>query len=313
MTLLEDRHVTVVSGQSFAESARNFFGNIEVGFHDDDDTEVELISASLGSCRMSTINASPHGVKTNHVAQRSYDVDSIKLILQIEGHSTFEQEGRRHSFAPESWIVYDPTRPYRLNNLSRISQLLLQIPRQSLSSTVLKRLSIPLVFRDDLPGVPRVITALARSTMNEIAFLGDLARTRIGDTLGRLATTMISAEDSNASSEPRTLGILRARIKAHIESNLSRSSLDIEEIAQRMGCSRRYVFRAFQTADTTPSQYIWDLRLELTRERLTRNSPRETISEIAFSCGFASAAHFSRAFHKRYGMSPRDARRLGSV
>jgi len=310
MTLVEDRRLTVSSGQFFAESARKFFGNIRLGFHDDGATDAMLTSAPLGPCRLSRITASAHGVKATRVVQRSHDVDSIKCILQLDGHSSFEQDGRTYAFGPKSWIVYDPTRPYQLNNRSRISQLLLQVPRNSFSSAALERLSAPHVFRDDAAGVPRVVAAFVRSTMDEIAAFDDVSGSRVGDTLARLATTMISTGEDDGSAESCTLRILRARVKAYIESNLARSDLDIEEIAQRMGCSRRYVFRAFQAADTTPSQYIWDLRLERTREHLTTGSFRGgSISEIAFACGFSSTAHFSRAFRKRYGMSPSEARR----
>ncbi|MEW6639525.1 MAG: AraC family transcriptional regulator [Pseudomonadota bacterium] len=310
MTMVEDHHVTVSSGQYFAESARKFFGNIKLGFHADDDADAELMSAPLGACRLSRITASPHGVKATRVVQRSHDVDSIKLILQLEGQSIFEQDGKAFAFGPKSWIVYDPTRPYQLNNQSRISQLLLQVPRNNFSAAALERLSLPHVFCDDPAGVPRVVAAFVRTTMDEIARFEELEASRVGDSLARLATMMISSDQEGDDS--CTLRILRARVKAYIENNLARSDLDIEEIAQRMGCSRRYIFRAFQAADTTPSQYIWDLRLERTRERLTASSFRNgSISEVAFSCGFSSTAHFSRAFRKRYGMSPSDARKTG--
>jgi AraC-like DNA-binding protein len=207
-------------------------------------------------------------------------------------------------------VVYDPTRPYQLNNRSRISQLLLQVPRSNFSSAALERLSSPHVLRDDPAGVPRVVAAFARTAMDEIATFGEVARTRVGDTLARLATTMISSDMDGSGQESCSLRVLRARVQAYIETNLSRSDLDIQEIAQRMGCSRRYIFRAFQAADTTPSQYLWDLRLERTREHLTTDSFRGgSISEIAFACGFSSTAHFSRAFRKRYGISPSESRR----
>jgi len=309
MIPVEDRHLTFATGHLFAESARRFFGNIKLGFHNDDATDAELTSAPLGPCRLSRISASAHGVRANRVVQFSYDVDSIKCILQLEGYSTFEQGGRSYAFEPKTWIVYDPTRPYQLNNRSRISQILLQVPRSNFSAAALERLSSPHVFNGDAAGVPRVIAAFARATMDEIASFDELSGSRVGDTLARLATTMIAADIDETDEESCTLRILRARVKAYIENNLARSDLDIEEIAQRMGCSRRYIFRAFQAADTTPSQYIWDLRLERTREHLTTDSFRGgSISEIAFACGFSSTAHFSRAFRKRYGMSPSEAR-----
>jgi AraC-like DNA-binding protein len=314
MTLVEDRHMTVSSGQDFADSARKFFGNIKLGFHDDDDADAELTSAPLGACRLSRISASAHGVKANRVVQRSHDVDSIKLILQIDGRSIFQQNGGTFALGPKSWIVYDPTRPYQLNNQSRINQILLQVPRHNFSAATLERLSVPHVLGHDPAGLPRVVATLVRSTMDEMATFDALAGSRIGDTLTRLAVTMISSDEEEADADSCTLRTLRARVKAYIESNLARKDLDIEEIARRMGCSRRYVFRAFQLTDTTPSQYIWDLRLERSKERLTTGCFHGgSISEVAFSCGFSSAAHFSRAFRKRYGMSPSDARGLNGA
>ena len=35
-----------------------------------------------------------------------------------------------------------------------------------------------------------------------------------------------------------------------------------------------------------------------------------TLTEIAFAWGFNSAAHFTRTFHERFGMPPREYRRL---
>jgi AraC-like DNA-binding protein len=34
-----------------------------------------------------------------------------------------------------------------------------------------------------------------------------------------------------------------------------------------------------------------------------------TLTEIAFSWGFNSAAHFTRTFHEKYGVPPREYRR----
>lgn len=76
-------------------------------------------------------------------------------------------------------------------------------------------------------------------------------------------------------------------------------------IARRMGCSVRYVYRAFEVECLTPSDYIWDLRVQKAAEKLRdAGGYAGEISEIAFALGFSSSAHFSRAFRLRYGVSP---------
>lgn len=303
-------HMTEASGTDFAVRARDFFGNLQFEFHDERENDAHLLSAMLGGCRLSRVQTSPQGVLGARVAQKSYDVDSIKFILQMEGRSTFNQDGISLIVSPRHWIVYDPTRPYYLNNTTKVAQLLLQVPRINFSTSVLDYLRHPLLFGDEAEGLPRIIGALLRSTIEEAGRLDDAARSRVGETLIRLAAALVVPEEEGEHErDSMSLKTLRGRVKAYVEANLARGNLDIDEIARRMGCSRRYVFRAFEADDTTPAQYIWDLRLDRARARLMGEGGRPgQISEVAFACGFSSTAHFSRAFRKRYGCAPREAR-----
>lgn len=103
------------------------------------------------------------------------------------------------------------------------------------------------------------------------------------------------------------LEALRERIVAYIDANLSRSDLSADEIARHMGCSRRYLHRAFEGEDITLERFVWDRRLERSREALMAGNG-VSISEIAFASGFNSSAHFSRAFKAKYEVSPRELR-----
>ena len=101
---------------------------------------------------------------------------------------------------------------------------------------------------------------------------------------------------------------------AYIDANLAHSDLSPDTVARHMGCSRRYVHRAFEGEGATLERFIWDRRLESSRAALL--SPERSaasISEIAFACGFNSGAHFSRAFKKKYALAPRDLRKTVAV
>ena len=303
-------NVTVASGPAFADAARSFFGNVRFGVFGQEECKTRLESAALGSCRLSRVETGANIVIGSRIVQRSYDVDAIKLILQVSGRSSFEQNDVGVILGPQSWIVYDPTRAYQLNNTTPITQLLLQVPRHNFSAAVLDYLARPHIFGGEMVGLPNIVATLMRSTIEEADKLDEASRSRVGDTLVRLASSLIvPEEDGEAGADSISLRTLRSRVKAYVESNLARGDLDIDEIAKRMGCSRRYVFRAFEAENTTPSQFIWELRLAKARERLKSEAFRAgTISEVAFSCGFSSSAHFSRAFRKRFGASPREDR-----
>ena len=55
------------------------------------------------------------------------------------------------------------------------------------------------------------------------------------------------------------------------------------------------------------TQYLKNYRLETAANRLRNESA--TISEIALSCGFSNLSYFTRAFYKKYNMTPSQYRR----
>ena len=62
------------------------------------------------------------------------------------------------------------------------------------------------------------------------------------------------------------------------------------------------------------SVYILRRRLEECARQIGNPSwNAHTLTEIAFSWGFNSAAHFSRTFLEKYGMPPREYRRMAQA
>jgi AraC-like DNA-binding protein len=70
------------------------------------------------------------------------------------------------------------------------------------------------------------------------------------------------------------------------------------------------VHKVFQTEGTTVSDQIWRMRLARCREDLCNPAyANQSITDIAFSWGFNSSAHFSRAFKDEFGVCPRILRK----
>jgi transcriptional regulator GlxA family with amidase domain len=103
----------------------------------------------------------------------------------------------------------------------------------------------------------------------------------------------------------RTDPRLSAAVRRMEESIAQR--VGVPEIARALGLSRRQLERLFERdLGMTPARYLRELRLERGRHLLQQT--RMPVIEIAMACGFASAAHFSRSFRRRYGTSPKAAR-----
>ena len=80
-------------------------------------------------------------------------------------------------------------------------------------------------------------------------------------------------------------------------------------VAEGCGISPRYISFLLQLHCVSYSNLIWEKRLKLAAAwLLSSKSATVPISEIAYSVGFKSTAHFSRMFKREFGMSPRDYR-----
>ncbi len=104
------------------------------------------------------------------------------------------------------------------------------------------------------------------------------------------------------SSQPKLIEAVEL-MEANIEEPMS-----LDELSSHVGISRRQLERLFQKhLNCVPTRYYLELRLRRARELLLRSS--KSIVDIAFSCGFVSAPHFSKCYRDFFQVSPREERR----
>ena len=100
-----------------------------------------------------------------------------------------------------------------------------------------------------------------------------------------------------------------ARIKSLVQDNLGDDQLCVASIAAALRLSESHVHRLFRNEPQPSAQHIWSERFEACKRDLTTPALAGlSIGAIAFLRGFKSATHFSRTFHERFGVSPRDYR-----
>lgn len=92
-------------------------------------------------------------------------------------------------------------------------------------------------------------------------------------------------------------------MRQHVED-----PLPIEEVAQRVGLSRRSLERHFDRAlGRSPSDCYLSIRLD-EAEMLLRTTDR-TVAAVAAATGFCDTSHLTRVLRKHRGRRPRDVRR----
>jgi AraC-like DNA-binding protein len=97
----------------------------------------------------------------------------------------------------------------------------------------------------------------------------------------------------------------------YMEKNYQRD-LTVEEIADVCKLNRSYFSKLFkESVGCPPQEFLIRMRLSKATE-LMKTSPA-SIGDISSVCGYPNQLHFSRAFKKRYGMSPREWRTQNRV
>ncbi|MDF3218445.1 MULTISPECIES: GlxA family transcriptional regulator [Mesorhizobium] len=95
-----------------------------------------------------------------------------------------------------------------------------------------------------------------------------------------------------------------------MQRNLA-TPLTMADLAAAAGLSRRQVERLFRNdLGRSPCRYFRELRLEHAKLLLAQSSM--PVLEIAVSCGFVSASHFSRCFRETHQIAPHEARNLSA-
>ncbi len=113
-----------------------------------------------------------------------------------------------------------------------------------------------------------------------------------------LSVNKVAYNDRNLSDLAAMLGY----IQTNYENRIS-----IKELSEAGNCCKTKCSELFKKyLHTSPNQYINNYRLEKSTQKLAGTN--QTISEVAYSCGFTSSSYFCEAFHKQFGITPKQYR-----
>ena len=96
---------------------------------------------------------------------------------------------------------------------------------------------------------------------------------------------------------------LLQKVVEFIEKNIGDTELSNSKLAKSVNISEVYLRKLFlKYYDTTPKQYILEVRVRKAKQLLEEN--RISVTAISQECGFSSVYHFCRVFKQKVGISP---------
>jgi len=120
--------------------------------------------------------------------------------------------------------------------------------------------------------------------------------------LSNVTVNIVHAVLASFNNRPRDKETLIDEIKDYIDCYISDDTLSPSTIAAAFQISTRYVHKIFEEEDYKIGAWIMRRRLERSCNDLV--SAKSSITSIAFRWGFKDHAHYSRAFKRRFGITP---------
>ena len=235
-----------------------------------------------------------------------------RLILNLAGPAVAVQFGREVMLEPGDAIAFCGSDRGTLTTMRSGQITTLEFPRGALMPLVKDRRQacarrIP---KDSMPlRLLRGYVNAARSESSIDALnLPELAIAHMYD-LGAMA--LGAAREAEEAANGR--GVRAARLRAIKDDILARlgRDIDLDALASRHAVSARYIRMLFENDGTSLTDFVREQRLQRARSMFL--SPRyasRKIAEIAFEVGFNDLSYFNRAFRRRFGQSPSEAREM---
>jgi AraC-like DNA-binding protein len=258
-----------------------------------------------GQTEVVNINAAWQRVSPNaHRSSARWDEEYLIVNTVKSGMLSIEQLGKTLALWPGDSALLDPQHMFTvsLHEPTRVSAL--RVPKPALRERGL-RYSFPAVLCPN-PALADV-SAVREVMLNLTSQAGKASEAllaRLGDQCIDLIDVFIDGGNEPVRRRSTTATVLRA--KQLIARRIGDPDLNAERIAAELNMSVSSLTRAFQASRLSTMRYVWSMRLERAARRLLADASHGAVKKIAYECGFANQAHFSRAFKARYGMTPRE-------
>lgn len=262
----------------------------------------ELSVRHLGLIDICTVSSTMHFWERTEKHLRFGPNDDLWLGFMENGCGQLAQGGRTTQYRNNSLMLYDAAQTFQFN-LAGNKNHLIRIPRYLLINRVpnIEHLTAQ-VLDETRPGIIPLREMLRQSVDQAFDFSNIDFAERFAKSALELLVLSLEVQDIAKVNIERDL---YSKAMCFILRNLQNPELNLEKIAQTHCVSTRTLSRAFARHQKTVMSVIWSERLIASRDAL-KSGRVASISEVALDYGFTDFSHFSHAFKKAFGVTPRE-------
>ncbi len=286
---------------SWGSAVRSALPSLSVELSDPAKSFGSINLTKMGAGEFFEIDSSPVDVTHHAGGAKEHDQPRLSLMVQSKGSIRVNQAGQSCTLSEGDLCVLDEARSFRLIGEDCSKILFLRMSRTAaLSRYPMLEKPFVTVFPSDEPGTRLLAETLLRFSASA-AELRELQRSAMMN-----AVIQMLGMAEPFSKLPTAPDWRVRRALDYIEINLSVAGLTAESVAQDQRISRRRLDQLMHEAfGHSIASHLWSRRLEQAAADL-RDPHRsdQSIAQIAFANGFEDAAHFTRAFKRRYSITP---------
>jgi AraC-like DNA-binding protein len=231
--------------------------------------------------------------------------ETIKLVWQLQGAMSYEDEERAFVINPGELFLTRSSSDYFLNMSEGYESLVLTFAAGAHPAW------LDLVQRGEKELVLKPSSAAAASAAGMMALMcqahNDSTSELVLNSLFELATRSVNHGVADPPSEQVAPSLFRARWL--VRQNIADLDYTPQRLAHDLGLSRRSLYNRFADCGITPAAFIRMVRLEQAKREI-ESDPRAvtSLTTIALRNGFPDSSSLSHAIKANYGVPPKALR-----
>ncbi|MFK0042198.1 helix-turn-helix domain-containing protein [Paenarthrobacter sp. NPDC090517] len=227
--------------------------------------------------------------------------------LQMAGRCLANVGGVSSVVNPGEFMVVDTAEPYEFEFSGDWRMLSFRVDHRDIEdylSAYRDRLGVPV----GPGGVGSAVTSLMR-VLDSLS--DELSPVSVSSMVHSFESAVVAALAAAPGLSVDAVGAapLRAAVLDHVRRNLGDAGLSVEQVSRTFSISVRTLHGLFEGAEDSFSRTVRNLRLQRAHDVLSDPSCTVSVTELAQFSGFYDPSAFTRAFRRRFGVSPVELRR----
>ena len=300
---------------AWRQAMAEVYYRLDIQARHDDRVVGELIDVQFGSMGLSNFKADAQRVIRRKESAKIDGSEDFVFLFPIRKGLEFEQRGRTGMAMPGAVFLLNSAENYIVDVPDGSENITIKIDRSLLVDRVKGIDGLCASMNIANAQLVPVVATLGRQLLNLPP--GEHAD-RLQQSVIELICLMLDLRESpqDRSFIRETLGSsLYQRLDSYLQRNLSDLELSPDQAAREHKISMRYLHKIFHNHGTSFGQRLLELRLQRARQLIVGNGGTNQVNlgQIAYACGFTSQSYFSTCYRRRFGLTPRQSGRTGTM